>query len=158
MGSNKMISARDPTTPSTCTTNSGGRLSLFSRKATTLKQQEHARAVDNEWSAPPARRRCFFRPHLAAYTLIFHPLLFCQVTQFLRLARDCQVVDEGGTTSSGSPQGRCSSRAAPRPNRQLSERRIGQAAVNLVFASIIQGRAKVIVEKSVGGVFLCVLY
>lgn len=72
------------------------------------------------------------------------PCCVLKVTQFLRLARDCQIVDEGGTASHGSRQGQCPSSEALRQNQRHCERRIGQAAVNLAFASVIQGRAKVL--------------
>lgn len=73
------------------------------------------------------------------------PNIVFKVTQFLRLARDCQIVDGGRANIHEDLQGRSLATAAIRSNPQLhGRRRLGQAAVNLAFASIIQGRAKVL--------------
>lgn len=61
-----------------------------------------------------------------------------KVTQFLRLARDCQIVGGGRANI----QGRSLAGGDFGPEQQ-GERRLGQAAVNLAFASVIQGRSKV---------------
>lgn len=65
-----------------------------------------------------------------------------KVTQFFRLARDCQIAGEGGATGDGGLQGRPPGHVTYR-YKQHGERRLGQAAVNLAFVSVIQGRNKV---------------
>lgn len=55
-------------------------------------------------------------------------LLSQKVNQFLRLARDCQIVNGGDTASNGG---------------------LRAAEANLAFASVIQGRTKVSAEGTV---------
>ena len=59
------------------------------------------------------------------------------MTQFLRLARDCKIIDEGqGVAASGSKL------------TGGSSRRVGPVAVNLAFASVLQRRYRFTVRKS----------
>ncbi|CAM9374159.1 unnamed protein product [Ascophyllum nodosum] len=73
------------------------------------------------------------------YTLRGKPLDVTRlsVTQFLRLARDCKIIDEGqGVAASGSKL------------TGGSSRRVGPVAVNLAFASVLQRRYRFTVRKS----------
>lgn len=73
--------------------------------------------------------------------------LFLQVTQFLRLARDCQIIDGVPTELSGSitKQGRRGQRNVKSKSplvleEEKKKRRLGPAVVNLAFASVLRRR------------------
>lgn len=72
--------------------------------------------------------------------------LFPKCTQFLRLARDCQIVLESRTARGRGTKDRRPVRAAPGA-RHCEERRLSAAAVNLSFASVIQRRVQVCSES-----------
>lgn len=55
----------------------------------------------------------------------------------MRLARDCQIVVDGGVADAGRGTN------AQQQQQQYAEQKLGQAAVNLAFASVIQRRAQV---------------
>lgn len=84
-----------------------------------------------------------------------------QVTQFLRLARDCQIVDDCQIVNEGQGcasmdrglPGRSPGSAARRPKRFV-KRSLGQATVNLAFASVVQRRTKVPTQYDLPGILV----
>lgn len=72
-------------------------------------------------------------------------LLILQVTQFLRLARDCAIIDgvptelTGGITRKGH-RGQRNANSRSSLVLEKKKRLLGPAVVNLAFASVLQRR------------------